>query len=98
MAFYGYEGPQSYTLEGLKNGGDVRIDFGKGASAWDLPMVQGVSCALRITKDMPTQEVGINSMQGSFTCPRLASINPATPDKYITVQSGQFDLQMLVES
>src|SRR5690242_15699783 len=29
MAFYGYEGPRTYTLEGHNNGGDVRIDFGK---------------------------------------------------------------------
>ena len=98
MAFYGYDGPRSYMLEGHKNGGDVRIDFGKGASAWDLPMTQGISCALHITHDAPTQEVGIDSMQGSFTCPRLVSTNPATPNKFITVQSGQFDLQMVVES
>jgi hypothetical protein len=98
MAFYGYEGPRTYTLEGLINGGDVHINLGKNASAWDLPMTPGTACTLTIESDTPTSYTGINSMKGSFSCPHLASANAAMQQQSITVKQGYFDLLILVES
>ncbi|GHO91975.1 hypothetical protein KSF_020230 [Reticulibacter mediterranei] len=98
MAFYGYEGPRTYTLEGHNNGGDVRIDFGKNASAWDLPMTPGIACTVNIESDLPTPYTGLDRMKGSFTCPRLISINPAAQHRSITVSEGHFDLFIIVES
>jgi hypothetical protein len=98
MAFYGYEGPRTYTLEGHSNGGDVRIDFGKNASAWDLPMTPGIACTVNIESDLPTPYTGLDRMKGSFTCPHLASINPAAQQRSITVSEGHFDLFIIVES
>jgi hypothetical protein len=98
MAFYGYEGPRTYTLEGHNNGGDVRIDFGKNASAWDLPMTPGIACTVDIESDQPTAYTGLDRMKGSFTCPRLISINPAAQHHSITVSEGHFDLFIIVES
>lgn len=98
MAFYGYEGPRTYTLEGHRNGGDVRIDFGKNASAWDLPMTPGIACTVDIESDQPTPYTGLDRMKGSFTCPRLNSINPAAQHRSIAVSDGHFDLFIIVES
>jgi hypothetical protein len=98
MAFYGYEGPRTYTLEGHNNGGDVRIDFGKNASAWDLPMTPGIACTVDIESDLPTPYTGLDRMKGSFTCPHLLSINPAAQHRSITVSEGHFDLFIIVES
>jgi hypothetical protein len=98
MAFYGYEGPHTYTLEGHINGGDVRIAFGKNTTAWDLPMTTGVACTLSIESDTPTPYVGIDKMKGNFTCPRLASTNPQMQHQSIAVSEGHFDLFILVES
>jgi len=98
MAFYGYEGPRIYSLEGLINGGDVHIDLGKKATTWDLPMTPGSVCTLNIKSDAPTHYTGIDRMQGSFTCPHLTSTNPNTQHQSIAVSEGHFDLLILVES
>ncbi len=98
MAFYGYEGPRRYTLEGLVNGGDVHISIGKKATTWDLPMTSGIACTLNIESDTPTTYTSIDRMKGSFTCPHLTSANPALRQQSIAVQEGSFDLMMLVAS
>jgi len=98
MAFYGYEGPRTYTLEGLINGGDVHISFGKNATSWDLPMISGIACTLNIQSDAPTIYTSIDRMKGSFTCPRLTSPNPNMQHQTIAVREGHFDLMMLVAS
>jgi hypothetical protein len=98
MAFYGYEGPRTYTLEGLINGGDVHISFGKNATTWDLPMAAGSACTLNIESDAPTVYTGIDRMKGSFTCSRLTSTNPNMQHQTIAVREGHFDLMMLVAS
>lgn len=115
MAFYGYDGPGSYTLNGLVNGGDVRIALGKDSSpalptssqtslsqaskntlAWDLPQRQGNSCTLQVISQTPTQLIGTDRLIGTFSCPTLASINPA--QKPIALNDGHFDLLILIES
>lgn len=98
MAFYGYEGPRTYTLEGHNNGGDVRIALDKNAMAWDLPMIPGIACTLHVANDTPTAYVGLDRMQGSFTCPHLVSINPQAQHQSIAVSDGSFDLFIVVES
>jgi hypothetical protein len=97
IAFYGYEGPGTYTLAGLINGGDVRIDLGHG-NAWDLAMKPDIACTLTITSQTPTQLTGIDHMTGNFTCPQLHSANATTPQKSITINQGSFDLLIIVES
>jgi hypothetical protein len=98
MAFYGYEGPRTYTLEGLINGGDVHINLGKNATVWDLPMTPGTGCTLNVESDTPTAYTGFDSMKGSFACPHLTSTNANAPEQAITVKQGHFDLLILVES
>ena len=109
MAFYGYDGPGAYSLEGVINGGDVRVDLGKDSlstpfarsarsTAWDLPQKQGIACALHVTSDMPTQYTGTDRMTGDFSCPLLASTDPTLAQKNIAINDGHFDLFILVES
>jgi hypothetical protein len=97
IAFYGYEGPGTYTLAGLVNGGDVRIVLGND-DAWDLAMKPDVACTLTIAKQTPTQLVGIDHMTGDFTCPQLHSAYATHPQKSIAVNHGSFDLMIIVES
>lgn len=97
IAFYGYQGPGTYTLAGLINGGDVRIDLGHD-DAWDLAMKPDIACTLTITSQTPTQLVGIDHMTGNFTCPQLHSAYATAPQKSIAVNHGTFDLLIIVES
>ena len=109
MAFYGYDGPGAYSLEGVINGGDVRVDLGKDSlstpvagstrsTAWDLPQKEGIACSLHVTSDAPTQYTGTDRMTGDFSCPLLASTDPTLTQKNIAINDGHFDLFILVES
>jgi hypothetical protein len=97
IAFYGYQGPGTYTLAGLINGGDVRIDLGHD-DAWDLAMKPNIACTLTITSQTPTQLVGVDHMTGDFACPQLHSAYATAPQKSISVNHGTFDLLIIVES
>ncbi len=96
IAFIGYSGPTSYTLSNRTNGGDVRITLGQ--QYWDLSLTPTASCSLTVLSDIPTQQPGINRMQGKFACPILP---PGGLDKTahaVTVTNGTFDVLILVES
>jgi len=96
IVFYGYTGPGRYILEAGINGGDVRIALNNAAS-WDLTMNPHATCSLLVASDTPTQEAGLDRMQGSFSCPALLSSNPRMPEKPISA-SGRFDIAIIVES
>src|SRR2546427_6661641 len=51
LAFYGYHGPDTYTLSEDINGGDVRIDFDHESASWDLSLRPKAQCTLTITSD-----------------------------------------------
>lgn len=96
IAFIGYSGPASYTLANRTNGGDVRITLGQ--QYWDLSLTPTASCSLTILSDIPTQQAGLDRMQGRFACPMLP---PGGLDKTahaVRGTNGTFDVLILVES
>ncbi len=98
LAFYGYDGPGTYTLSGQSNGGDVRIDFDRESTSWDLSLRSEAQCTLKITNDTATVDVGIHRMRGAFSCPLLFSSNPNHPQQPVKVSNGQIDVAIIVES
>ncbi len=98
LAFYGYHGPGTYTLTEDINGGDVRINFDHESASWDLSLMPKAQCTLTITSDTPTRYVGIDRMEGIFSCPLLPSSSPNHPQQSVAVSSGHIDIAMIVES
>ena len=98
LVFYGYNGPGAYTLTNSINGGDVRIDLGKDRGAWDLALLTHASCSLTISSDTPTQDEGLDSMTGNFSCPLLPASSPNQTRQPITITHGQFAIFIIVES
>jgi hypothetical protein len=98
LAFYGYHGPGTYTLSEAINGGDVRIDFDHESASWDLSLRPEAQCTLTITSDTPTMNVGIDRMEGAFSCPLLPSSSPNHPQQPVAVSSGHIDIAIIVES
>ncbi len=98
LAFYGYHGPDTYTLSEDIDGGDVRIDFDKESASWDLSLKPKAQCTLMIMSDIPTMYVGIDRMRGAFSCPQLPSSNPAHPQQPVAVSNGHIDIAIIVES
>ena len=98
LAFYGYHGPGTYTLTEDINGGDVRINFDHESASWDLSLMPKAQCTLTITSDTPTRYVGIDRMEGIFSCPLLPSSSPNHPQQPVAVSSGHIDIAMIVES
>ncbi|GHO66746.1 hypothetical protein KSD_18160 [Ktedonobacter sp. SOSP1-85] len=97
IAFYGYEGARTYTLEGPINGGDVRLDFGHEGGAWDLQLQAGIRCQLTIIHDEPAIQPNVNRMQGSFSCPQLSAVGTHTQE-IIAIPQATFDILMIHES
>ncbi|HEV2654765.1 MAG TPA: hypothetical protein VGT82_07395, partial [Ktedonobacteraceae bacterium] len=98
LVFYGYNGPGTYTLALVINGGDMHIALGKNTGSWDLSLQPQARCILTIQSDLPTQSTGLDRMKGSFSCPRLFSSTPGHPQKPVRVSDGSFDVAILVES
>jgi len=98
LAFYGYHGPDTYTLSANINGGDVRVDFDHESASWDLSLRPKAQCTLTITSDTPSMYAGIDRMLGTFSCPLLPSSSPNHPQQPVTVSSGHFDVAIIVES
>ena len=98
LAFYGYHGPGTYTLTEDINGGDVRINFNHGSASWDLSLRPKAQCTLTITSDTPTRYVGIDRMEGVFSCPLLPSSSPNHPQQPVAVSRGHIDIAIIVES
>jgi len=98
LAFYGYHGPDTYTLSEDINGGDVRIDFDHESASWDLSLRPKAQCTLTITSDTPTMDVGIDRMKGAFSCPLLPSSSPNHPQQPVAVSNGHIDVAIIVES
>jgi hypothetical protein len=98
LAFYGYHGPGTYTLTEDINGGDVRINFDHESASWDLSLMPKAQCTLTITSDTPTRYVGIDRMEGIFSCPLLPSSSPNHPQQPVAVSSGHIDIAIIVES
>jgi hypothetical protein len=98
LVFYGYNGPGTYTLALVINGGDMHIALGKNTGSWDLSLQPQARCTLTIQSDIPTQSAGLDRMKGSFSCPRLFSSAPQHPQKPVRVSDGTFDIAILVES
>jgi len=98
LAFYGYHGPGTYTLTEDINGGDVRINFNHESASWDLSLRPKAQCTLTITSDTPTRYVGIDRMEGVFSCPLLPSSSPNHPQQPVAVSRGHIDIAIIVES
>jgi hypothetical protein len=98
LAFYGYDGPGTYTLSGSSNGGDVRINFDQQSTSWDLSLRPEAQCTLTITNDTATLDAGIHRMRGAFSCPLLFSSSPNHPQQPVKVSNGQIDVAIIVES
>lgn len=98
LAFYGYQGPDTYTLSEDINGGDVRIEFDQESVSWDLSLWPKARCTLTITSDTPTMYVGIDRMRGAFSCPLLPSSSPNHQQPPVAVSNGHFDVAIIVES
>jgi hypothetical protein len=98
LAFYGYQGPGTYTLSEDINGGDVHIDFAQESASWDLSLRPRAQCTLTITSDTPSMYVGIDRMKGAFSCPMLSSSSPNHPQQPVAVSNGHFDVAIIVES
>ncbi len=96
IAFFGYTGPASYTLSNRFNGGDVRITLGQ--QFWDLSLVPTASCSLTILSDIPTEQSGLDRMQGRFSCPTLPPGELTKPAHPVTITDGAFDVLIVVES
>lgn len=98
LAFYGYHGPGTYTLSEDVNGGDVRIDFDREHTFWDLSLKPKAQCILTITSDTPSMSIGIDRMGGTFSCPLLPSSNPDHPQQFVVVSNGHINVAIIVES
>jgi hypothetical protein len=98
LAFYGYHGPDTYTLSKDINGGDVRINFYQESASWDLSLRPGAQCTLTITSDTPSMYAGIDRMKGIFSCPLLPSSSPNHPQQPVAVSNGHIDAAIIVES
>jgi hypothetical protein len=98
LVFYGYHGPSAYLLSNPINGGEVHISFGSAQTTWDLTATPGATCELTVTSDRPSQDAGIDSMQGSFTCPRLAPVVSRQHIASLSSIRGYFNIAILVQS
>lgn len=98
LVFYGYSGPGSYRLSNPLNGGEAHISFGSEQTTWDLAATPGVTCDLTITSDRPSQYPGIDSMQGSFACPRLASVSANQRIAPLSMIRGDINILIIVQS
>jgi len=101
LAFYGYNGPGTYTLSEDIDGGDVRIDFNRvygEYTFWDLSLKPKAQCTLTITSDTPSMYAGIDRMRGAFSCPLLPSSNLDHPQQSVAVSNGHIDIAIIVES
>src|SRR5437660_1850953 len=98
LAFYGYHGPDTYTLSEGTNGGDVRIEFNQESASWDLSSKPMAQCSLTITSDTPMMYAGIDRMKGAFSCPLLPSSSPNYTQRPVAVSSGRIDVAIIVES
>ena len=98
LAFYGYHGPDTYTLSEDSNGGDVRIEFDHESISWDLSLRPKAQCTLTITSDTPSTYAGIDRMKGIFSCPLLPSSSPDHPQQPVAVSNGHIDVAIIVES
>jgi len=96
IVFYGYTGPATYTLTNQVNGGDVRITLDN--QYWDLSLIPTLSCSLIIKADDPTATPGIDHMRGQFTCPTLPAGHSNISRHAVTIDNGQFDIAISVES
>ncbi len=98
LVFYGYNGPGTYTLALVINGGDVHIALGKNTGSWDLSLQPQARCTLTIQSNIPTHSAGLDRMKGFFSCPRLFSSTPGHLQKPVSVSDGTFDIAIIVES
>jgi hypothetical protein len=98
LVFYGYTGPGSYRLSNPINGGEAHISFGTEQTTWDLATTPGAACDLIITSDRPSQYTGIDSMQGTFTCPRLAPVSSNQHIAPLSITRGYINIQIQVQS
>lgn len=98
LVFYGYTGPGHYQLSNPLNGGEAHISFGSAQTTWDLAATPGASCNLTITRDRPTSYPGIDSMQGTFVCPRLAPIISNQHIAPLHITSGYINILIQVQS
>lgn len=98
LAFFGYQGPGTYTLSEDTNGGDVHIALGQDAPSWDLSLQPTARCTMIVSSDTPTHSVALDRMKGSFFCPLLFSSTSNHPQRPVTVNSGSFDVTIIVES
>jgi len=98
IAFYGYHGPGTYTLSEGINGGDVHIGLDQGLASWDLSLRTKAQCTLTITSDTPTMSIGIDRMEGAFSCPLLPSSGPNRLLQPVAVNNGHIDVAIIVES
>lgn len=98
LVFYGYEGPATYTLAQIINGGDVHIALGKNTSSWDLSLQAKAHCTMTVQSIMLIQSTGLGRMKGTFSCPLLFSSTPNHPAKPVTVSNGTFDVAIIIES
>lgn len=97
MAFYGYEGPGTYTLSRGSNGGDIHIYLANGQS-WDLAVQPSATCQLEVSSQGPGAYPGVDRMRGTFSCLHLfTSEHHQTPGE-TTLSNGRFDIAILVES
>lgn len=96
IAFYGYDGPGTYTLTNTLNGGDIRLDMGRGS--WDLALQPKASCTLTILNETPTNETGLHKMTGNFSCPLLVAASTNQTTSPLTVNNGSFDIFIIIES
>ena len=98
LVFYGYTGPGNYHLSNPLNGGEAHISFGTAQATWDLAATPGATCDLTITSDRPTQYPGIDSMQGTFACPRLAPVISNQHIAPLSITKGYINILIQVQS
>jgi hypothetical protein len=98
IVFYGYQGPGKYTLSQYLNGGDIHIGLAQAGPTWDLSLQTRASCSLIVASDTPTQSAGLDRMSGTFSCPQLFSSAPDHPEPVVRVDSGTFNIAIVVES
>lgn len=98
LVFYGYTGPGHYQLSNPLNGGEAHISFGTAQTTWDLTATPGATCDLTITSDQPTQYPGVDSMQGTFACPRLAPVISNQHIEPLSITEGYINILIQVQS